>query len=53
MITSCIVVFYIHYVIITIGNLHMTIPWSNLYSDPVIIEVDGLYAVIQPESGLL
>lgn len=31
----------------------MTIPWSNLYSDPVIIEVDGFYAVIQPESGLL
>ena len=29
----------------------MSIPWKSLYTDPVIIEVDGLHIIAGPESG--
>ena len=29
----------------------MKIPWKNLYSAPVVAEVDGLYIIAGPSSG--
>ena len=31
----------------------MSIPWKSLYTDPVVIEVDGLYVIAGPENGEL
>ena len=36
-----------------VGKLHLSIPWKNLYNEPVVIELDGFYAVVGPESGEL
>ena len=32
-------------------RLKLKIPWKNLYSAPIIAEIDGLYAVAGPVSG--
>ena len=33
------------------GKLHLKIPWKNLYSAPVVAEIDGLYMLAGPASG--
>ena len=33
-------------------KLTLKIPWKNLYNDPVLIEVDGVYIVAGPETGI-
>lgn len=33
------------------GKLRLKIPWKNLYSAPVVAEVDGLYILAGPASG--
>ncbi|XP_060551931.1 intermembrane lipid transfer protein VPS13A-like [Ruditapes philippinarum] len=35
-----------------IGNLTLKIPWKNLYSEPVIATIDGLYALAVPNVGI-
>lgn len=32
-------------------RLKLKIPWKNLYSAPIIAEIDGLYAIAGPASG--
>ena len=34
-------------------RLKLKIPWKNLYSAPIIAEVDGLYAIAGPATGEL
>ena len=34
-----------------IDKLRLKIPWKNLYSAPVIAEVDGLYILAGPAAG--
>ena len=29
----------------------LKIPWKNLYSEPVVAEVDGLYLLVRPNIG--
>ena len=29
----------------------LKIPWKNLYSEPVVAEIDGLYLLVRPNSG--
>ena len=36
---------------IIIDKLRLKIPWKNLYSAPVIAEVDGLYILAGPAAG--
>ena len=31
--------------------LKLKIPWKNLYSAPIIAEIDGLYVIAGPASG--
>lgn len=33
------------------GKLRLKVPWSNLYSAPVVVEVDGVYIIAGPLSG--
>ena len=33
------------------GKLVLKIPWKNLYSEPVVAEVDGLYLLVRPNTG--
>ncbi|XP_053387649.1 intermembrane lipid transfer protein VPS13A-like isoform X4 [Mercenaria mercenaria] len=35
-----------------VGNLTLKIPWKNLYSEPVIATIDGLYALAVPNVGI-
>lgn len=34
-----------------LDRLKLKIPWKNLYNDPVIIEVDGVYVLAGPAAG--
>lgn len=36
---------------VALGKLRLKVPWSNLYSAPVVVEVDGVYIVAGPLSG--
>lgn len=38
---------------ISLDKLTLKIPWKNLYNDPVLIEVDGVYIVAGPETGII
>ena len=33
------------------GKLTLKIPWKNLYTEPVIATIDGLYALAVPNVG--
>ena len=33
------------------GKLLLKIPWKNLYSEPVVAQVDGLYLLVRPSAG--
>ena len=33
------------------GKLVLKIPWKNLYSEPVVAQVDGLYLLVRPNTG--
>ena len=33
------------------GKLVLKIPWKNLYTEPVVAEVDGLYLLVRPNTG--
>ena len=33
------------------GKLVLKIPWKNLYSEPVVAEIDGLYLLVRPNTG--
>ena len=33
------------------GKLRLKVPWSNLYTAPVVVEVDGVYIIAGPSSG--
>ncbi|XP_052268755.1 intermembrane lipid transfer protein VPS13C-like [Dreissena polymorpha] len=35
-----------------IGKLTLKIPWKNLYTEPVIATIDGLYALAVPNVGI-
>ena len=35
-----------------IDKFHINVPWKNLYTDPVTAEIDGLYIVAGPASGM-
>ena len=34
-----------------LDKMHLKIPWKNLYTDPVIIEVEGVYIIAGPDMG--
>ena len=36
----------------TTGKLVLKIPWKNLYSEPVVAQVDGLYLLVRPNTGM-
>ena len=38
-------------VCVFVDELHLKIPWRNLYGAPVVAEVVGLYVVAGPASG--
>jgi hypothetical protein len=38
-------------VIVLAANLTLKIPWKNLYTEPVIASIDGLYALALPNVG--
>ena len=31
----------------------LKIPWKNLYSEPVVAQIDGLYLIVRPNTGRL
>ena len=33
------------------GKLTLKIPWKNLYSEPVVAYIDGIYALAVPNVG--
>ena len=33
------------------GKLVLKLPWKNLYSEPVVAQVDGLYLLVRPSTG--
>lgn len=35
-----------------LGKLVLKIPWKNLYTEPVVAEVDGLYLLVRPNTGV-
>ena len=35
------------------GKLVLKIPWKNLYSEPVVAQIDGLYLLVRPNTGRL
>ena len=35
-----------------LGKLRLKIPWKNLYSAPVVAEIDGLYVLAGPAAGM-
>lgn len=37
--------------IVFAGKLVLKIPWKNLYSEPVVAEIDGLYLLVRPNTG--
>ena len=37
--------------IIIAGKLVLKIPWKNLYSEPVVAQIDGLYLLVRPNTG--
>lgn len=41
------------YVYFVTGKLTLKIPWKNLYTEPVIATIDGLYALAVPNVGEL
>ena len=34
-----------------VGKLVLKIPWKNLYTEAVIAEIDGVYALAVPNAG--
>lgn len=38
-------------IIIIAGKLVLKIPWKNLYSEPVVAQIDGLYLLVRPNTG--
>lgn len=36
----------------TTGKLVLKIPWKNLYSEPVVAQIDGLYLLVRPNTGM-
>ncbi|RMX39449.1 hypothetical protein pdam_00007613 [Pocillopora damicornis] len=43
--------FFILYVCVC--KLVLKIPWKNLYSEPVVAQVDGLYLLVRPSTEML
>jgi hypothetical protein len=37
--------------VLPVGKLRLKVPWKNLYSAPVVAEVDGLYVLAGPAAG--
>ena len=37
----------------SIGKLRLKIPWKSLYSSPIVAEIDGLYAIVEPATGII
>ncbi|XP_041355806.1 vacuolar protein sorting-associated protein 13A-like isoform X2 [Gigantopelta aegis] len=35
-----------------VGKLTLKIPWKNLYTEPVVAELDGVYALAVPNAGI-
>ncbi|XP_048251088.1 vacuolar protein sorting-associated protein 13A-like isoform X4 [Haliotis rufescens] len=35
-----------------VGKLTLKIPWKNLYTEPVIAQLDGIYALAVPNAGI-
>ena len=35
------------------GKLVLKIPWKSLYSEPVIANIEGLYLLVRPNTGML
>ncbi|XP_020917596.1 vacuolar protein sorting-associated protein 13-like [Exaiptasia diaphana] len=35
-----------------LGKLVLKIPWKNLYSEPVVAKIDGLYLLVRPNTGI-
>ncbi|EDO34505.1 predicted protein [Nematostella vectensis] len=35
-----------------LGKLVLKIPWKNLYSEPVVAQIDGLYLLVRPNTGI-
>ncbi|XP_027051836.1 vacuolar protein sorting-associated protein 13-like [Pocillopora damicornis] len=35
-----------------LGKLVLKIPWKNLYSEPVVAQVDGLYLLVRPSTDV-
>jgi len=33
------------------GQLKLKIPWKNLYSDPTVAQIDGLYVLAVPNTS--
>jgi vacuolar protein sorting-associated protein 13A/C len=33
-----------------ISNLKLKIPWKNLHSMPVVVQIEGIYAIMSPSS---
>lgn len=49
--------FYLNYILINhlfpfAGKLVLKIPWKNLYSQPVIVDIENLYALVTPNNNV-
>lgn len=42
----------INYICIFTGKLVLKIPWKNLYSQPVIVDVEHIYALVTPNNNV-
>ena len=42
---------YAH-IVSSIEKLKLKIPWKSLYSSPIVAEIDGLYAIVEPATGI-
>ena len=36
-----------------LSSLVLKIPWKNLYNEPVIATIDGLYLIVVPNKGVV
>ena len=40
------------YFVLFLGQLILKIPWKNLYSEPVVAKVEGVYLLARPNTGV-
>ena len=43
---------YLLFILWFLGKLVLKIPWKNLYSEAVIANIEGLYLLVRPNTGL-